>query len=108
MELKERGPNGLANVGLTCFFNSSIQLFNAVKPFRESIMKSPSTDPLILGLQEIFRGINSAEGIQRNRLEELLKNTIFPPLSWDLFRIDKQADVFQFILSFFDVLEKKG
>jgi hypothetical protein len=72
---------GLENLGNTCYANGAIQLFNAVKPFRKSITESPSTNPLILGLREIFRGINSAEGIQRNRLEELLNDKIFPPLN---------------------------
>jgi ubiquitin C-terminal hydrolase len=92
-------PKGLSNFGGTCYANSAVQLLKAIHEFYEAIMNSSSSHPLVLGLQEIFRGLDSPGGIPRNRLAESL-GKIFCKLNESIgtsFAFNKQDDACLFI-----------
>jgi ubiquitin C-terminal hydrolase len=106
-------PSGLHNFGATCYANSAMQLLNAIRPFRRTIMNSTSKHPLVLGFQELFNGINSSDWTSREeskgKLEKLWNGKILPNvISLQSSSLRIQEDVAPFMLGCFDALDGDG
>jgi uncharacterized UBP type Zn finger protein len=105
-------PSGLYNFGDTCYANSAIQLLNAIEPFRKSIMNSQSKHSLVLGLQEMFNGINSSSWILNqesiNKLKKLWEEKILPHVGIGNFSLTNTNNGFYFMLACFNTLDGKA
>jgi hypothetical protein len=99
-------------------YRNAMRFLNAIPAFRDGIMKNDSGNPLdrgnslVLVLREIFGGIDSKEGIQREHLEKLLGENLFPEFNIDikrscgkLFNLDGKGDMSNFSKCGFDKLE---
>jgi hypothetical protein len=98
-------PSGLPNLGNSSYINSAIWFLNAVPEFREDIIERGNENPLIVALGEIFKGINSPDGIEEDPLRKLLEERILPELNEyseresneEKSKLHGENDVFSFI-----------
>jgi hypothetical protein len=79
---------------------NAIRFLNAIRAFKKDIIDSDSKYPLISGLREIFKNINSLDRIQKNPLKKLLKRRILPKLNRGKvrkFSLNNENDILDFI-----------
>jgi hypothetical protein len=88
-------------------YKNAMRFLSAIPALRKDIMEGDSKYPVALGLREIFKGIGSPEGIEKERLAALLERRIFLLLNEgrdEPFSPDSKEDISDFIKCCFDNL----
>jgi hypothetical protein len=103
-ELNFEGHVGLTNLGCTCFLNSILQQFFAVRAFRQLILHYSGSSPFVKNLRQLFASLSLSDAREQNT-REVVKYWTGP--DGEKLNVRVQQDASEFILSFFDKIESE-
>lgn len=99
----EKTPNGIVNLGVTCYMNSYIQTIFHLKKFRYYInqLKTDSNHDFIFCLQSLFYSLEKGD-VEAHTLD------LVKAFGWNLEQMFMQQDVQEFSLKLLDAIEEKS
>ena len=102
--IKEQGlPNGITNLGVTCYMNSYIQTIFHLKKFRYYInqLEAKDNNDFIFCLQSLFYSLENGE-TEAHTLD------LVKAFGWNLEQMFMQQDVQEFSLKLLDAIEERS
>lgn len=102
--IKEKGlPNGIVNLGVTCYMNSYIQTIFHLKKFRYYInqLKTEDSNDFIFCLQSLFYSLEKGD-VEAHTLD------LVKAFGWNLEQMFMQQDVQEFSLKLLDAIEERS
>jgi ubiquitin C-terminal hydrolase len=100
----DRVPNGLVNLGVTCYMNSYLQTIFHLKKFRYFINRLDNEDnpnSFVFSLQSLFYKL------EKMRNSSPSPQQLVSSFGWNIQQIFTQQDVQEFSFMFLDAIEKK-